>query len=82
MKHPWSAPVSIACARGSRTRAVTCTHDALLVLFDDWPVIDGQPYFSALEVCTAVAEGQKTPYDAQVAFMAAVSAAKLDFELL
>ncbi|WP_156392920.1 DUF982 domain-containing protein [Rhizobium sp. Root1220] len=53
----------------------------MAVLIYDWPVTEGRAYFCALEVCTAVDDGQRTPDEAQTAFVAAAMAAKLELEL-
>lgn len=76
---PWGKTILIYL--GGRLRPVNSAHDAIDVLFSDWPRWEGPAYFSAFDACGRAERGESTEELARSAFILAAIEAGLYFEL-
>lgn len=70
-------PVVVQTGRLDRERVIASTRDAAAVLLKDWPLPDSRMRARAMAACLGVIRGEKPPYVARRAFVAAAREAKV-----
>lgn len=66
----WSDSVTYR-TRDRQVHTISNTRQALVALFDRWPVRTGRLYFTAMDICYQVGDGLMKPEAARSAFIAA-----------
>ncbi|WP_454852016.1 DUF982 domain-containing protein [Rhizobium binxianense] len=69
-KIEWSESVTY-CTLDKRIHTISNAKQALVALFDRWPVRTGSLYFTAMDVCYQAGDGLMRPEAARSAFLAA-----------
>jgi hypothetical protein len=72
---------TLLISRDGHLRPVTSAHEAIEVLFFDWPRWDGPAYFSTFDACGRAERGESTEKLARSAFILAAIEAGLYFEM-
>jgi hypothetical protein len=76
----WEMPVLVACKRTGDMHIVATTAEALAILLNAWPVSNGRAFMEALQICSDVEAGLRTPLEARLSFISAASEAGVPIE--